>query len=111
MATRKQASNVMNEEAKVIKVEVFYKNQQTTDGKKFKKWLTKTKDGKMYQVNFVLLAKNNMPKARAVLNVKETDMNWNRKNPKYPVLYIKEIQSVEAIESAPEDWTNYFEEA
>ena len=26
-------------------------------------------------------------------------------------LYIKDIQSVEPIESAPEDWTNYFEEA
>jgi len=38
-------------------------------------------------------------------------MNWNRKNPKYPKLYIKDIQSVEPIESAPEDWTNYFEEA
>lgn len=107
MANNKESNSAV----KTMKVEVFYKQMTTTDGKKFKKWLTKTNDGKIYQVNFVLLAKNNMPKARSILNVKESDMNWNRKNPQYPVLYIKEIQSVEALESAPEDWTNYFEEA
>ena len=90
-------------------LEVFYKVMNTTDGKKFKKWLTQTKDKKIYQVNFVLEAKAKMPKSRSKIVVKESDMNWNKKNPQYPVLYIKDIQSVEALESAPEDWTKYFE--
>ena len=112
MATaKKQTSNVTTEEAKVLKISVFYKNCETKDGKKFKKWLTQTSDGKFYDVCFVLSAKTSMPKARSYVYVKESDMNWNRKNPKYPKLYIKDIQSVEPIESAPEDWTNYFEEA
>lgn len=109
MATAKKANEA--NAAKVMKVEVFYKNMTTKDGRKFKKWLTKANDGKIYQIEFVLLAKNNMPKARSILYVKEVDMNWNRTNPQYPKLYIKEIQSVEALESAPENWTNYFEEA
>ena len=93
------------------KVEVFYKNMTTKDGKKFKKWLTKTTDGKIYQVSFVLEAKAKMPKARAVLTVKECNMNWNRKNPQYPQLYISEIESVTEIESNPQDFDNYFEKA
>ena len=93
------------------KLEVFYKNMTTTDGKKFKKWLTKANDGKIYQVNFVLEAKTKMPKARSILIVNESDMNWNKKNPQYPVLYIKEIQEVKALESAPENFDIYFEKA
>lgn len=93
------------------KLEVFYKNMKTNDGKKFKKWLTATFDGKIYQVAFVLLAKNNMPKARSFVYVKDTDMNWKRENPQYPVLYIKEIQKVEPIETPPEDFDKYFEKA
>ena len=93
------------------KLEVFYKIMTTTDGKKFKKWLTKANDGKIYQVNFVLEAKTKMPKSRSILVVKESDMNWNRKNPQYPVLYIKAIEEVQALESAPENFDIYFEKA
>ena len=52
-----------------------------------------------------------MPKASSILIVNESDMNWNKKNPQYPVLYIKEIQEVQAIESAPENFDIYFEKA
>ena len=63
MATKKQVSNVTTEEAKVLKISVFYKNCETKDGKKFKKWLTQTSDGKFYDVCFVMNAKTSMPKA------------------------------------------------
>ena len=111
MANKKESNSAV----KTMKVEVFYKVQKCT-GKNgneftFKKWLTKAKDNKVYQVAFVMEAKAKVPSARAILNIKESDMNWNRKNPQYPVLYIKNIESVEELESAPEQWTNYFEEA
>ena len=93
------------------KIDVFYKLQETKMGTKFKKWLTATKDGKIYQVRFVLGALASVPTARATIYVKDEDMNWNKENPKYPVLYIKNIQKVEQKESAPEDFDKYFEEA
>lgn len=104
-------SKAASKSEELRKVEVFYKNMATKDGKKFKKWLTKTKDGKIYQVSFVLEAKGMIPKSRAVLTVKECNMNWNRKNPQYPQLYISKIEAVETLESAPEDFDNYFEKA
>ena len=94
------------------KIEVFYKLvENTKNGTKFKKWLTATKDGKIYQVKFVLGALSSVPSARATIYVKDEDMNWNYKNKNYPVLYVKNIQKVEQKESAPEDFDNYFEKA
>ena len=94
------------------KIDVFYKLvENTTTGTKFKKWLTSTKDGKIYQVKFVLGALSSVPSARATIYVKDEDMNWNFKNKNYPVLYVKNIQKVEQKESAPEDFDNYFEKA
>ena len=94
------------------KIDVFYKLvENTTTGTKFKKWLTATKDGKIYQVKFVLEALSSVPSARATIYVKDEDMNWNFKNKNYPVLYVKNIQKVEQKESAPEDFDNYFEKA
>ena len=104
------AKEVKQEEA-TRKIEVFYKLQQTKMGTKFKKWLTTTKDGKIYQVRFVLGAVPKVPSARATIYVKDEDMNWNYKNKNYPVLYVKNIQKVEQKESAPEDFDNYFEKA
>ena len=104
------AKEVKQEEA-TRKIEVFYKLQQTKMGTKFKKWLTTTKDGKIYQVRFVLGAVPKVPSARATIYVKDEDMNWNKENPKYPVLYITNIEKVEQKESAPEDFDNYFEKA
>ena len=94
------------------KIEVFYKLvENAKTGIKFKKWLTSTKDGKMYQVKFVMNALASVPTARATIYVKDEDMNWNYKNKDYPVLYVKNIQKVEQKESAPEDFDKYFEEA
>ena len=104
------AKEIKTEEA-TRKIEVFYKLQQTKMGTKFKKWLTTTKDGKIYQVRFVLGAVSKVPSARATIYVKDEDMNWNKENPKYPVLYITNIEKVEQKESAPEDFDNYFEKA
>ena len=104
------AKEVKTEEA-TRKIEVFYKLQQTKMGTKFKKWLTTTKDGKIYQVRFVLGALSKVPSARATIYVKDEDMNWNKENPKYPVLYITNIEKVEQKESAPEDFDIYFEKA
>ena len=104
------AKEIKTEEA-TRKIEVFYKLQQTKMGTKFKKWLTTTKDGKIYQVRFVLGAVPKVPSARATIYVKDEDMNWNKENPKYPVLYITNIEKVEQKESAPEDFDNYFEKA
>lgn len=96
----------------VRKIEVFYKlAENTKTGTKFKKWLTATKDGKIYQVKFVLGALSSVPSARATIYVKDEDMNWNYKNKNYPVLYVKNIQKVEQKESAPEDFDIYFEKA
>ena len=104
------AKEIKTEEA-TRKIEVFYKLQQTKMGTKFKKWLTATKDGKIYQVRFVLGAVPKVPSARATIYVKDEDMNWNKENPKYPVLYITNIEKVEQKESAPEDFDIYFEKA
>ena len=104
------AKEIKTEEA-TRKIEVFYKLQQTKMGTKFKKWLTTTKDGKIYQVRFVLGAVSKVPSARATIYVKDEDMNWNKENPKYPVLYITNIEKVEQKESAPEDFDIYFEKA
>ena len=104
------AKEIKTEEA-TRKIEVFYKLQQTKMGTKFKKWLTTTKDGKIYQVRFVLGAVPKVPSARATIYVKDEDMNWNKENPKYPVLYITNIEKVEQKESAPEDFDIYFEKA
>ena len=93
------------------KIDIFYKWQETTTGKKFKKWLTATKDGKVYQVKFVLEALKVVPEARATIYVKEENMNWSRKNPKYPVLYVQKIDHIELKETAPEDFDIYFEKA
>ena len=93
------------------KIDVFYKTVSLSSGTKFKKWLTSTKDGKIYQVKFVMGALASVPTARATIYVKDEDMNWNFKNKDYPVLYIKNIQKVEQKESAPEDFDNYFEKA
>ena len=110
MKEKIMAKEVKTEEA-TRKIEVFYKLQQTKMGTKFKKWLTTTKDGKIYQVRFVLGAVPKVPSARATIYVKDEDMNWNKENPKYPVLYITNIEKVEQKESAPEDFDNYFEKA
>lgn len=104
------AKEIKKEES-TRKIEVFYKLQQTKMGTKFKKWLTATKDGKIYQVRFVLNAIPKVPSARATIYVKDEDMNWNKENPKYPVLYITNIEKVEQKESAPEDFDIYFEKA
>ena len=105
------AKEVKTEEA-TRKIEVFYKlAENTKTGTKFKKWLTATKDGKIYQVKFVLGALSSVPSARATIYVKDEDMNWNKENPKYPVLYITNIEKVEQKESAPEDFDIYFEKA
>lgn len=101
----------IKKEESTRKIEVFYKLQQTKMGTKFKKWLTATKDGKIYQVRFVLGALSKVPSARATIYVKDEDMNWNKENPKYPVLYITNIEKVEQKESAPEDFDIYFEKA
>ena len=93
------------------KIEVFYKNMKTTDGKKFKKWLTKTLDGKVYQVSFVYEAKKDIPSARSYIYVLDENMNWNKNNPQYPVLYVKKVEKVEEIESDPTKFDNYFEKA
>ena len=93
------------------KIDVFYKIVSLPSGTKFKKWLTATKDDKMYQVKFVMNALSSVPTARATIYVKDEDMNWNYKNKDYPVLYVKNIQKVEQKESAPEDFDKYFEEA
>ena len=105
------AKEVKKEES-TRKIEVFYKlAENTKTGTKFKKWLTATKDGKIYQVKFVLGALSSVPSARATIYVKDEDMNWNKENPKYPVLYVTNIEKVEQKESAPEDFDNYFEKA
>lgn len=105
------AKEVKKEES-TRKIEVFYKlAENTKTGTKFKKWLTATKDGKIYQVKFVLGALSSVPSARATIYVKDEDMNWNYKNKNYPVLYVKNIQKVEQKESAPEDFDIYFEKA
>lgn len=93
------------------KIEVFYKTMTTKTGTKFKKWLTVTKDGKFYQVKFILNALTTLPTARSTITVKDSDMYWNKKNPQYPTLTIKAIQSIEQKESAPEDFDKYFEKA
>lgn len=100
-----------NEATTLRKIEVFYKNMKTTDGKKFKKWLTKTLDGKVYQVSFVYEAKKDIPSARSYIYVLDENMNWNKTNPQYPVLYVKKVEKVEEIESDPEKFDNYFEKA
>lgn len=105
------AKEIKKEES-TRKIEVFYKlAENTKTGTKFKKWLTATKDGKIYQVKFVLGALSSVPSARATIYVKDEDMNWNYKNKNYPVLYVKNIQKVEQKESAPEDFDIYFEKA
>lgn len=93
------------------KIEVFYKNMKTTDGKKFKKWLTKAIDDKIYQVSFVYEAKKDIPSARSYIYVLDENMNWNKSNPQYPVLYVKKVEKVEEIESDPTKFDNYFEKA
>lgn len=93
------------------KIEVFYKTMTTKTGTKFKKWLTVTKDGKFYQVKFILNALTTLPTARSTITVKDSDMYWNKKNPQYPTLTIRSIQSIEQKESAPEDFDKYFEKA
>lgn len=99
------------DESTLRKIEVFYKNMKTNDGKKFKKWLTKTLDGKIYQVSFVYEAKKDIPSARSFIYVLDENMNWNKTNPNYPVLYVKKVEKVEEIESDPEKFDNYFEKA
>lgn len=94
-----------------MKLDVFYKYMKKTDGTKFKKWLTKTTDGKIYGVRFVANALTNKPKARATIFVKEDCMWWNREKPEYPVLIIKQIEKVNEQETPPEDWKEYFEPA
>lgn len=106
MAKKEEAVN-----STVRKVEVFYKYMETKDGKKFKKWLTKCQDGKCYDVKFCKEALANIPTARATLYVSEDCMNWSKKNPSYPVLWITKIEKVELKESAPEDFDIYFEKA
>ena len=93
------------------KIEVFYKNMKTSDGKKFKKWLTKAIDDKIYQVSFVYEAKKDIPSARSFIYVLDENMNWNKTNPQYPVLYVKKVEKVEEIESDPKKFDNYFEKA
>lgn len=93
------------------KIEVFYKNMKTSDGKKFKKWLTKAIDDKIYQVSFVYEAKKDIPSARSYIYVLDENMNWNKSNPQYPVLYVKKVEKVEEIESDPTKFDNYFEKA
>ena len=108
----KSATAQATEQATTLrKIEVFYKNMKTQDGKKFKKWLTKTLDGKIYQVSFVYDAKKDIPSARSYIYVLDENMNWNKNNPQYPVLYVKKVEKVEPIESAPEEFDNYFEKA
>lgn len=111
MATTKKFDGVYKPSESTRKIEVFYKWQETKTGKKFKKWLTKTKDEKIYQVNFCGEALRTMPEARATIYVDESNMNWSRKNPKYPELYIKKIDHIELKESAPENFDIYFEKA
>ena len=94
-----------------MKINVFYKYMNKQDGTKFKKWLTKTANEKTFGVKFVANALTNIPKARATIYVKEDCMWWNKKNPDYPVLVIKQIEKVEEQETPPENWKIYFEEA
>ena len=108
----KSAQAQATEQATTLrKIEVFYKKMTTKDGKKFKKWLTKTKDEKIYQVSFVYDAKKDIPSARSYIYVLDENMNWNKNNPQYPVLYVKKVEKVEPIESSPEEFDNYFEKA
>ena len=93
------------------KIDVFYKYMETKDGKRFKKWLTATKDGKIYAVRFTSLALEKVPQARSTIYVMDSNMFWSKKNPQYPVLYIEKIEKIEAKESAPEDFDIYFEKA
>lgn len=94
-----------------MKINVFYKYMNKQDGTKFKKWLTKTADEKTFGVKFVANALTNIPKARATIYVKEDCMWWNKKNPDFPILVIKQIEKVEEQETPPENWKIYFEEA
>ena len=95
----------------IRKIDVFYKDMQTKDGKRFKKWLTKTKDEKIYAVRFTSQALDNLPQARSTIYVTDSNMFWSKKNPQYPVLYVEKIEKIEAKESAPEDFDIYFEKA
>lgn len=108
----KSAQAQATEQATTLrKIEVFYKKMTTKDGKKFKKWLTKAKDEKIYQVSFVYDAKKDIPSARSYIYVLDENMNWNNNNPQYPVLYVKKVEKVEEIESDPTKFDNYFEKA
>ena len=94
-----------------MKLNVFYKYMNKQDGTKFKKWLVKTNDEKTFGVKFVANALTNVPKARATIYVKEDCMWWNKNNPDFPVLVIKQIEKVEEQETPPENWMIYFEKA
>ena len=110
MAKKTETTNVSTEST-LRKIEVFYKNMKTNDGKKFKKWLTKALDDRIYQVSFVYEAKKDIPSARSNIYVYDENMNWNKDNPQYPVLYIKKVEKVEEIETPPEKFDIYFEKA
>ena len=47
-----------------MKINVFYKYMNKQDGTKFKKWLVKTTDDKIFGVKFVANALTNVPKTR-----------------------------------------------
>ena len=111
MATAKKFDGNYKPSEDTRVVEIFYKWEETKTGKKFKKWLTQTLDKKIYQVNFCGEALRQVPEARATIHVKEENMNWNRKNAQYPVLYIKKIEHIELKESAPENFDIYFQKA
>lgn len=109
-ASRKHDANYTPDES-TRKIDIFYTWREGKNGSKYKKWLTKTKDEKVYEVGFCGEALRVVPEARATIYVKEENMNWNRKNPKYPKLWISKIDHIELKETAPENFDIYFEKA
>lgn len=92
-----------------IRLEVIVRNKiNRHNGKQFKTYATKLKDGKWCEVRFTRDV-TEFPVAYSELICESENVNFDRRN-KYPICWIKGVVSIKQLERPVEDMTQYFEE-
>lgn len=95
-------------EEKIYKIEIFVKSITKDNGEKFKVYSTKI-NGEADVKNYVKIkfTKNvaNIPNRHAYIYVKESKLNYDKRDEKYPCYWISQIEKIEIIYP---DYEKYF---
>lgn len=98
-------------EEKIYKIEVFTKTITQENGNKFKVYSTKINgeaDGKNYIKIKFTKSVTNLPERHCYIYVKESKLNYDNRDEKYPCYWISQIEKIEIIYP---DYGKYFTQA